>query len=175
MAVHKLFIMQTNYNGISYTKGTPIDTLSTYNIVCREFPFKLFPETKDVVTKNWKGSHGADAYIPSVNIIKDYDLEVQFLYLGTHAQMRTQIEQFVKFLHGMVGNVGARLAIFDEYTQMGRKDIKVVSVDFGEWWDIPDYDTDAIADFKVKFHVYDPVTDVTPVFNNNQISTMTWT
>ena len=188
MAVHKLFIMQTDFDGISYTKGLPVDTLTAYNVVCRDFPFKLFPDTKDVVTKNWKGSHGADAYIPSVNMIKDYDIDVQFLYVGTHSNMRTQIGKFIKFLNGMVGAhivpsygeeydetaVGARLAIYDQYTQIGRKDIRVSSVEFGGWWDMPDFDTDCIADFKVRFHVFDPVTDVTPTYSGGQINTMVW-
>ena len=187
MAAHRLFIMQTSFDGLTYTKGTPIDTLASYNVVCKEFPFKLYPETKDVVTNNWRGSHGLDVYIPAENKIKDYDIDVQFLYLGTHAQMRTQIEQFFKFLHGLAGPVvisgnsttvtppaGARLAIYDEYTQIGRKDVRVASIEPGGWWDMPDFDTDAIADFKVRFHVYDPVTDVTPVLSSNKINNMTW-
>ena len=174
MAVHKLYIQQTNFDGIDYTKGTPIDTLETYSVVCREFPFKLYPESKDVTTKDMKGLHGVDVYIPSYNRIKDYEMEVQFLYLGTHANMRTDIDAFLKFINGMNGGVdesavGARLAIYDQYTQIGRKDLRVVSTEFGGYWDMPDYDTDAIADFKVKFHVYDPVTDVTPITTNNAL------
>jgi hypothetical protein len=178
MAVHKLYIQQTNFDGIDYTKGTPIDTLAKYSVVCREFPFKLFPEAKDVVSKSYKDSHGADAYIPAVNKIKDYDIEVQFLYVGVHNNMRTDIGNFIKFLNGMNGGndqnaVGARLAIYDQYTQTGRKDIRYVTSDFGTYWDSPDCDTEAIADFKVKFHVYDPVTDVTTTTVNNQ-TVLTW-
>ena len=169
MATYRLFIQQTSFNGLEYTKGAVIDTLADFGVVCRESPFKLFPETKDIVTKNWKGSHGLDAYIPAVNKAKDYDIELQLLYVGTHATMKNDITSFIKFLNGVVGHgnqsaVGARLAMYDEYTQTGRKDIVYRTCDFGTWWDVPDFDTDAIADFKVKFHVYDPVTDVTPHF-----------
>ena len=181
MGVHKLYIMQTSFNGMTYTKGTPIDTLAKFGVVVRDIPFKLYSDTKEVVTKNWKGSHGLDAYIPNENKVKDYDIEVQCLYVGTHQDMRTNIEAFLKFLNGKavtgITATGARLAIYDEYTQIGRKDVKYMTSDFGTWWDLPDYDTDAIADFKVILHVYDPMTDVSPSFDalTGNIEDLTWT
>lgn len=180
MATHRLFLQQTDFNGLAYTKGTAVDSLSEFGVVCSEFPFKLLSESKDVVTKNFIGSHGLDVYIPKKNRIKDYDLDVQFLYCGTHATMRNDIERFLKFLNGHSGGAdeeatGSRLVIYDQYTQTGRKDVRCMSSEFGTWWDQPDYDTDAIADFKVRFHVYDPVTNVTPVFGQNQqLSDLTW-
>ena len=181
MAFKHLYMQQTSFNGLSYTKGTAIDITAQFNVVCRSMPFKVFPETKDVVAENWIGSHGQAVYIPSYNRTKDYEIEVQFLYVGTHSTMRSHIGNFVKYINGHIGvgaadPVGARLAIYDEYTQTGRKDVRVKNVDFGGWYDNADFDTDAIADFKVKFQVYDPVTDVTPTFTQQgALSDLTWT
>lgn len=175
MELHRLYIAQTKFDGLTYDKGAPIDTLETYRVVCSAVPFKLYEEAKDVVTKDWKGEHGVEAYIPDVAKIKDYDLEITFLYCGVHANMRNDILNFVSFLRGMnYGGMSARLAIYDEETRTGRKDVRMVNVKYDTWWDEPDLDSDAIAEFKCSFHVYDPVTNVTPVFNNNVITDLVW-
>lgn len=175
MAVHRLYISQTSFNGSTYTVGTPIDTKTAFNVVCAEVPFKLYEEAKDVVTKDWKGSHGMEVYIPSSARIKDYDLEIRFLYTGTHANMRNNVSDFVSFLYGLNYNsIGARLAMYDEETRTGRKDVRLVNVKYGTWWDEPDCDDEAIADFTCKFNVYDPMTDVTPTFTNNVLTGLTW-
>jgi len=60
-----------------------------------------------------------------------------------------------------------RLAIYDEYVAMGRKDVVVSEVDNELYW-ATDADPDAIAKFKVKFMVYDPVTEVTATVASGQ-------
>ena len=181
MTPHRLYILQAYYDGMTYSKDNLIDTYAAFNVLCSEIPFKIYPDAKDVVAKNWRGLHGADAYIPAVNKIKDYDIEVDFLYSGTHANMRNDLDSFAKYINGMLGNspqpaLSARLAIYDEYTQTGRKDVRAVNIEFKEYWDTPDFDTECIAAFKVKFHVYDPVTEVTPVYNQQgNLTDLTWT
>lgn len=164
MTTHKLYIQQTKFNGVNYTKGAIIDSYTDYHVVCKDFPIKIEPEIKDIVTKDFKGSHGLDAYIPDNPTIKEYELDVEFLYVGTHNTMRTDITNFVKFLRARnTGAVGSRLVIYDEFAGMGRKDLVAKSIEYGTWWDVPDADSDAIATFKVKFVVYDPVTDIVVV------------
>ena len=181
MTPHRLYMLQANYTGLVYQKDNLIDTYAKFRVVCSEFPFKMFPETKEVVSKNWRGLHGGDAYIPAVNKIKDYDVDVDFLYSGTHANMRTDLENFAKYINGMTGDgvqpaLSARLAIYDEYTQTGRKDVRAVNIEFKEYWDIPTFDTESIASFKVRFHIYDPVTPVTPVYSQQgALTDLTWT
>ena len=179
MALHKLFIQQLSFDGLTYTKGTIADAYTTYKVVCKDFPVKIEPEIKDIVTKDFKGSHGLDPYIPQNLAIKDYEMEVEFLYVGTHATMRSDITAFVKFLRGRnSGAVGARLAIYDEFAGLGRKDLVAKAIEYGEWWDVPDADNDAIATFKVKFQVYDPVTDVTVINTGTTqlpVYTLVWT
>ena len=76
------------------------------------------------------------------------------------AQMATAAKEFIKYLYGRTnGSVGSLLAVYDEYTMIGRKDVKVKSVkpDAYEW---RSGGNEALASFKVVFTVYDPVTEV---------------
>lgn len=176
MALHRLYILQALYDGENYTKSSPIDTYEDFRVMCSAVPFKLLTDAKDVVTKDWKGEHGLEVYIPSSARIKDYDLEVTFLYCGEHEDMRDDIQGFLKFLYGLNdGAISARLAMYDEETRTGRKDIRLVNVKYNTWWDEPDLDDEAIAEFVCQFHVYDPVTDVSPVIYINTITDLTWT
>lgn len=174
---YKLYIQQIEFDGSTYTKGKPIDTLEKFNVVCEECPFVLFPERKDLPTRDWADQHGLDAYIPSVLPIKEYDLDVKFLYKRTRDgsnvtddTVRTEIKNFIKFLYGRVGSgvtgdtvMNPRLAIYSEDTGIGRKDV-VISKVGNKIFFHTDYDDDVVADFEVKFTVMDPVTDVTPSY-----------
>ena len=51
------------------------------------------------------------------------------------------------------------LVIYDEYTRTGRRGVYVLSVD-NELYFFDDANIDAIASFKVKFRVTDPVTEI---------------
>lgn len=173
--------MQTSWDGSTYTKGNVCDTFAEFNIVCADLPFKLYPEAKEVVTKDWVGEDGVEVYVPSQLRIKDYDIEATFLYVGDdRSAMREEIDEFLRYLQGRITTVdnapiGARLAISEEYTQTGRKDVVFVGVDFDTWWAWPEEDTEFIARFKVKFHVYDPVTNVGQVKTGDVVTDLTWT
>ena len=150
---------------MEYTKGNVVDLLSTFNIVCQEFPFKKNPKPKDLPTRDWAGEDGLDVYIPKKLPVKHYDIEVTFLYKGTEQAMRTDLNKFIDFLYGRnSGAVGSRLAIYNEYAGMGRKDVVVSEID-DEIFYLTDSDPDAMAKFKVKFTVYDPTTEVTPEYS----------
>ena len=164
MTIKKVYIQQLNFNGTSYTKGPVVDLLSAFKIAVKEFPFKLYPEAKDLATRDWAGEDGRDVYVPAKIPIKNYDIEVEFLYKGTESSMSQDVSNFINFIYGRNANAnGGRLAIYDEYTKIGRKDIHALSVD-NDVYVYGDNDPDAVASFKVKFSVEDPTTDVAPVF-----------
>ena len=60
------------------------------------------------------------------------------------------------------GAIGGRLAVYDEYTKLGRKDIHLTEVSEDIYYDV-DYDDEQCAKFKIKLTVEDPSTDVLPV------------
>lgn len=100
--------------------------------------------------------------------MKHYDIEVFFLYVGTKSNIRTDILNFIDFIYGRAkADVNdtvksGRLAVYNEYVGMGRKDIVVAELS-NELFHCSESDPDAVAKIKVKFTVYDPTTIVTPV------------
>ena len=163
MSVANTYIQQIAYDGKNYSKGSVVDLNKKFKIVCQDIPFKKNPKSKDLPTHDWHDKDGADVYVPETLRIKHYDIDVFFLYVGTDETIRTDISNFIDFIYGRIeGNNGdsvksARLAVYNEYVGMGRKDIVVSEVE-NEIFYISDNDPDAVAKFKVKFTVYDPTT-----------------
>lgn len=169
MPTYNTYVQQIKFDGTTYTKGSVIDLLSAFKVICQEFPFKRNPKPKELPTRDWAGEDGLDVYIPDKLPIKHYDMEVVFLYKGTEETMRTDLNNFIDFLYGRIKGDSndivrsCRLAIYNEHTGIGRKDIVVSDVE-NEIFYLTDSDSDAVAKFKITFTVYDPTTDVTPVY-----------
>ena len=169
MEIFKTYIQQLSYDGTTYSKGSVVDLLTAYKIICQDFPFKKNPKPKDLPTRDWAGEDGLDVYVPDKLPMKSYDIDVTFLYVGTEQNIRTDISDFIDFLSGRKKGDNAdtvesgRLSIYNEYVGMGRKDVVVSDID-NEILYCSDADPDAVAKFKVKFTVYDPTTEVTPTY-----------
>ena len=169
MAIYNTYIQQISYNGLAYDKGTVVDLLKTFNIICKDFPFKKNPKPKDLPTRDWAGSDGLDVYVPPILPMKEYDIETSFLYVGTEKTIRTDLSNFIDFIYGRTKGKdtdsvqSGRLSVYNEYIGMGRKDVVVSEVE-NELFSCSDEDPDAIAKMKVVFTVYDPTTDVTPTY-----------
>ena len=174
MAIYDTYMQQLSFNGSTYTKGSVVDLLATYHIVAQEFPFKKNPKAKDLPTRDWAGADGLDVYVPTTLPVKEYEIEVTFLYKGAESGIRSDLSNFIDYLYGRnSGAVGSRLAVYNEYTGIGRKDVVVSEVE-DEIFYITSSDPDAVAKFKVKFMVYDPTTNVTPTrVPLNGVSTVT--
>lgn len=171
MSVANTYIQQIKFNGETYSKGSVVDLKEAFNIICQDFPFKKNPKPKDLPKRDWYDEDGTDVYVPDKLPIENYDLDVVFLYVGDDSNIRNDISNFIDFIYGRIkGDAGdsfksARLAVYNEYVGMGRKDI-VVSEVKNEIFYLSDSDPDAVAKFHVTFTVYDPTTDVSPVINN---------
>jgi len=141
--------------------GTIIDTQDEWGIVCKEFPFKLYGEIKELPSQNWFDEHGAEEYIPSHLYINAYDLSVEFAYKGTRESANSAIRGFLDYLTGTDGlNQGAELSVYDTYTKIGRQKVRLVSVE-DELLIVRDASHGDVFTFKVKFRVNDPITDIT--------------
>ena len=58
------------------------DLLTDWGMVCTDFPFDLYPETKDLPKRDWADEDGEDTFIPDVLPLKAYDLEAGICYKG---------------------------------------------------------------------------------------------
>ena len=162
MDYKKLLIQQQSFNGTTYTNvGSVIDTQAAYHVVCQEFPFKYLPETKDLAKRDWYDEHGEDVYVPTDGLkMKAYDLEVTFLYVGSRENMGNELKSFVKFICGRNNGGAPMLAIYDEFTGIGKRGCYVTDVN-NDLYVYDDANEHIVSKFKVKFRVTDPVTDIT--------------
>jgi len=172
--IYRTYIQQLFNDGTSYTKGPVVDLLQSFNIVCQEIPFKTNLKTKNVATRSWFDEDGIDAYIPKNIKIDQNDMKVDFLYQGTEQNIRTDISNFLKFILGRNQDaVGSELAMYNELTGTGRKGVVVKEVSDKIYF-ISDFDPDSVASFSVIFTVFDPITEVTPVYTNNVVTDLTF-
>lgn len=164
----------------SYSNVGQAVSLSLFNIVCVEFPFKFTPELKSVPSRDWPDENGEDIYMPSEGSVKlaPYDLEVKFLYkrdLSNDSSkvnhMRSDIMGFIRFITGDANITGydsnrnpiwsygdedksSMLAISDDYTGLGFKGIYVKSIS-NTLYAYNDININGIAEFTVTFRVSD--------------------
>ena len=166
MVPYPFYIQQTHFDGQSYTKGSVVDTYSEFGCACKEF-------ARD---------DGLEVYVPDVARLKEFDVDAEFIIVGdasmsdeagtSDAQRRRR--SFLQFLYGRnAGAVGSRLAIFDAHSNLGYKDVTVKKVSPVESHR-QEYGNVALYVFRVTFSVYDPVTEVTPLFNNGVITSLDW-
>jgi len=170
MEYKKLLIQQQTYNGSTYTNvGQVVDTQTAFHVVCQEFPFKYLPETKDLPKRDWYDEDGEDVYIPTDGLrFKAYEMEVKFLYVGSQDQMKNELKSFIDFICGKNTSGSPLLAVYDEYTQTGRRGVYVTEVgnelltydDSNGKYVNGSFVSDVIGVFKVKFRVTDPVYSV---------------
>lgn len=134
-----------------------IDSKEEWGIVCKEFPFMLFGDTKEVASKDFHDKDGEEVFIPDELKMKAYDLDVEFAYKGDVNTANVKIKGFLDYLTGR-GGTGANLKVYDTYTKIGRQGVylKTVTKDL---FVRKNSDGDVVT-FKVKFRVTDPTTDI---------------
>lgn len=135
-----------------------VDTLDNWGIVCKEFPFKLYGEAKELPSHDWKDEDGDDEYIPSELPIASYEVEVEFAYKGVMDSANANIKGFLDYLTGRDGS-GVKLAVYDTYTKIGRQHVRFASVS-DDVFHRQEEGGDVVV-FSVTFKVNDPVTDIT--------------
>jgi hypothetical protein len=135
-----------------------VDTLDNWDIVCKEFPFKLYGEAKELPSHDWKDEDGDDEYIPSELPIAAYEMEVEFAYKGVMDSANANIKGFLDYLTGRDGS-GVELMVYDTYTKIGRQSVRFVSVG-DDVFHRQEEGGDVVV-FSVTFKVNNPVTDIT--------------
>lgn len=158
MTYKKFLIQQETASGSAV--GSVVNTYTEFGVVCQEIPFKHLPESKDLAKRDWYDEHGEDAYVPVDGLkFKAYDVEATFLYVGTELRMSGDLKNFIAFIYGKNSGGSPILRIYDEYTQTGRRGVYVQSHS-NDLFFFNDVSIEAIAKFKVKFRVTDPVTNI---------------
>lgn len=134
-----------------------VDTLDNWGIVCKEFPFKLYGEAKELPSHDWKDEDGEDEYVPNALPMKSYEIEVEFAYKGNRDTANANVSGFLKYLTGRDGS-GAEMIVYDTYTRIGRQRVRYMSVSEDIFW--RQDDSGDVFVFTVTFKVNDPLTDI---------------
>lgn len=189
MEPYKFYIEQTAYDGVTYTHDRAYETFATWGIVCGNTPYRNYGDPKDAATRNWLDEHGEDVYIPQDVKLKKFDMEVTFLCNGTEDRVKYNVNQFHLFLLGKdskyksmhqsgveventISAVGPRLALYDEYSNVGWKDVRFKSFST-DGLVMDNGDDEIVLEFKVTFEVFDPFTKV-DLITNQHGNSITW-
>lgn len=167
MEPKKILIQKQTYDGTDYENvGEIVDVYETYHILCQELPFKHLPKSKELPSRDWHDEDGEDVFMPKEGLrFQAYDLKVTFLYDGIEENMSSDLRNFINYISDCRGDeTGVFLAIYDEYTKIGRRGLYVKEIDDGLFF-YDDINPNSIADFSSTFRVTDPVTCLDEDFN----------
>lgn len=150
------------YKGIYFQKektGSPVkESVSDFSIWCKEMPFQLFSDAKELQKTDWMDEHGDDEYIPNELKLQAYSMDVTFCYKGDMGTANDKIKAFMQYLTGMDGG-GSTFKVYDGFTRIGRQHVRYESFDPDGEIVRDEHEGDVIV-FKVKLKVNDPVTDI---------------
>ncbi|WP_065218448.1 MULTISPECIES: hypothetical protein [Butyricimonas] len=150
------------YKGIYFQKekeGSLVkESVSDFGIWCKDFPFKIHGDAKELANTEWSDEDGDDEFIPDVIRLKSYEISVEFAYKGVSGSANEKIRDFLDYLTGRDGS-GASLKVYDSFTGIGRKNVRFMSVSQDGEYVRSDAEGDVFL-FKVTFKVNDPVTDI---------------
>lgn len=139
------------------TNAVVKNTYDEWNIVCKDFPFKLGGDAKDLYAESLPDEHGDDEYIPDIIPIKAYEIDVPFVYKGNINTANSYIKQFLQYLIGQDGQK-PDLKIYDTYTKIGRQNVRYVG--YKEDAFVRKEDEGDVVEFTISFKVNDPLTDI---------------
>ena len=148
MATYKPFLIQ------KLTDNAPVRDSKEWNIWIKSVPFKVFPDMKDIPSRDWVDESGIDEFLPNTPFYKAYEIDCQFVYIGAYESANTQIKSFLKYLAE-----GGFFKFYDTYTKIGRTNIRYVSNDEDIFYRREG--NDDIVQFKVTLKVNNPITDIT--------------
>lgn len=138
--------------------GRVIDTQDEWGIVCKEFTFLLYGESKELPKRDWHDEDGEDTFFPSQLAMAAYDLYVEFGYKGAMDSANVAVRSFLDYLTGRDGS-GTYLSVYDTYTKIGRQGVYFKSV--GQDVFVRNTSEGDLVVFNVKFRVTDPMTEIT--------------
>ena len=156
--------------------GRVVDSFSKWGIVCCKVPFSVGGKTKEPAKRNWLDEHGDDAYLPKKLMFESSEVEFTLAYKGQELATNpfnlslavTQIDAFKKWLTGndTQNGSGSELKIYSPYSALGRQKCYLMEISNEEPYLMTKQQggnlyNENVVEFKVKFKVTDPVTNIT--------------
>ena len=112
--------MAKEYSILFQKPESPVkDLLTDFSMVCLDFPFRPWGETKDLVSDDWAGEDGEDTFFPEKLPMKAYDLKVEIGYKGDLGSAYQSVTSLMNYLT----TDGTELKIYNPYTGIGRRGV----------------------------------------------------
>ncbi len=136
------------------------DSVRDFGMYCKDVPFTMYGEAKDLQSDDYKDEDGEDEYVPKQLPMKSYSMEVTFAFKGDRDSANKSLRAFVAYLTGRdEEGEGAEFDMYSTYTEIGRQRCRFQSLsNDAELVRKDGYD---ILFPKITFKVNDPMTDVT--------------
>jgi len=138
-------------DSMSYDK--PFCTRESYGLWIKHIPFISYPQIKELTKQDWIDEQGEDVWLPTTGVMQSaFDMEVEFVYYAKDGMANERINAFIDRIKGKW------LKVYDSYTRKGYRGVYLT-----EFGSEPTFRRRGLQDsvqFKVKFRVNDPATDV---------------
>lgn len=135
------------------TDNAPVRDSKEWNIWVKSVPFKLSSELQNIPSRTWIDEQGDDEYYPDTPTYKAYEIDCEFVYIGSYETANTQIKSFRDYLVN-----GGMFKLYDTFTKIGRTNVRYVKMDT-DMFHRKEGGKDLVL-FKVTLKVNDPVTDI---------------
>lgn len=134
--------------GINWEEPLIFETNDNWNIVCKEFPYDILGEAKDLPKVDWVDYDGVEVYLPKEGglPLKAQNVELEFVCCSDDA--RADVVKFRDFITGR-DKSGVRLGVYDSYTGLSGIDIIYQKFKPDIYWRREG--TKEIVTFKVEF------------------------
>lgn len=187
--MEKVYLQKLIYSGSSHTLGELKETVADFDIYLSEVPFiPVGMELKEPATRDWNDEDGVDVFYAATPRMKDYDMEISCMAKANTLNstydengvllekgLRDIVDDFLKYLSGAEDGQGNVFAIYDTRNGAGRKNVRYLSVDPDVFYN-EEGDEECFVSFKAKFHVDDPRTEVSLVYDSSgEVTSLTYT
>lgn len=135
------------------TDNAPVRDSKEWNIWIKSVPFKLSSELQNITSRTWLDEHGDEEFYPENPTYKAYEIDCQFVYIGSYESANTQIKSFRDYLVN-----GGMFKFYNSYTKIGRTKVRYVKID-NDMFHRREGDEDVVL-FTVSLKVNDPITDI---------------
>ena len=134
------------------TDGAEVRDSLDWNIYVKHVPFHVIGDLKEPYVNNWYDQQGEDVAYPDTPTYEAYDMECEFVYMGSKDTAQAMVVLFIKYLaeNGM-------FKFYDTFTNIGRTNVRYKK----QTEDLYYNEAENIATFKLTLRVTDPVTQVT--------------
>lgn len=109
---------------------------------------------KDVPKRDWYDEDGDDEFVPDEQKYKAFEMDVKFGYKGDMGSANAKLKALQDYLNG------GTMKVYDSYNQIGRQDVRFVSIDDDAELVRDEEDGDILV-VTIKLKVNDPKTEIT--------------